>query len=98
LLRDPNIGAQKLICGTDSDASVPKVVVPGGYPTTYRIKATGPRIPAHQVYFFGWSLRQIAKLNITRDDVNLIPGGNVVRAFKLEDKGPHNRIFKAYMK
>jgi len=48
--------------GTDSDASVPQVVVSGGYPTTYTDQSRRDRIPTHQVDFLGWNLRQIDKL------------------------------------
>jgi predicted TIM-barrel fold metal-dependent hydrolase len=97
-LRDPNIGAEKLIWGTDWGASVPQQWWPGGYPTTYVDQSRRDGIPAHQVDFFGWSLRQLDKLNIPQDDLNLILGGNAVRLFKLEDKVPHTRLFKQYLK
>ena len=82
-LRDPNIGVEKLIWGTDWGASIPQQWQPGLHPETYanQILRDGP--PAHQVDVFGWSLRQRDKLEIPQDDLNLILGGNAVRLFKL---------------
>lgn len=97
-LRDPNIGAEKLIWGTDWGASVPQQWWPGGKPTTYVDQSRRDGLPTHQVDFFGWSLRQLDKLDIPQDDMNLILGGNAVRVMRLEDKVPHKRLFKEYLK
>jgi predicted TIM-barrel fold metal-dependent hydrolase len=53
-------------------------------------------VPAHMPDIQGWSLRQLDKLDIPQDDLNLILGGNAVRLFKL--KVPHTRMFKEYLK
>jgi len=97
-LRDPNIGVEKLIWGTDWGASIPQQWQPGLYPETYANQSLKDGPPAHQVDVFGWSLRQLDKLEIPQDDLNLILGGNAVRLFKLEDKVPHTRLFKQYLK
>lgn len=97
-LRDPNIGAEKLIWGTDWGASNPQQWWPGGKPTTYVDQSRKDGLPAHQIDSFGWSLRQLDRLDIPQDDLNLILGGNAVRVFKLEDKVPHKRLFKEYIR
>jgi predicted TIM-barrel fold metal-dependent hydrolase len=101
-LRDPNIGVEKLIWGTDWGASIPQQWVPGFHPASYADQSRRQGIPAHQVDCYGWSLRQLAKavdmLDLPQDDVNLILGGNAVRLFKLEDKLPYRRLFKEYLK
>lgn len=96
-LRDPNIGVEKLVWGTDWGASIPQQWWPGGYPTTYADQGRKQGPPAHQVDYYGWSLRQVDKLDIPQDDLNLILGGNAVRIFKLEGKLPHTRLFKQYL-
>ena len=100
-LRDPNIGAEKLVWGTDWGASIPQQWVPGFKPGSYADQSRQQGIPAHQVDYFGWSLRQLGKaadiFDLPQDDLNLILGGNAVRLFKLEDKLPHTRLFKQYL-
>jgi hypothetical protein len=97
-LRDPNIGCEKLLWGTDWGASIPVQWRPGGHPGTYFDQNKRDGLPLHQVDYFGWSLRQLDKLDIPQDDLNLILGGNAVRIFKLEDKVPFKRLFKEYLK
>ncbi len=97
-LRDPNIGVEKLIWGTDWGASIPVQWRPGGYPGTYFDQSRRDGLPVHQVDYQGWSLRQLDKLDIPQDDLNLILGGHAVRLFKLEDKVPFKRMFKEYLK
>jgi len=97
-LRDPNIGPEKLIWGTDWGASIPQQWQPGLHPETYANQSRRDGIPAHQIDVFGWSLRQLDKLEIPQDDLNLILGGNAVRIFRLEDKMPHTRLFKQYLR
>lgn len=96
-LTDPNIGPEKLVWGTDWGASIPVQWSPGLYPTTYFDQNRHEGLPSHQVDYFGWSLRQVDKLDIPQDDLNLILGGNAVRIFKLEDKIPHKRLFKEFV-
>ena len=97
-LMDPNISAEKLVWGTDWGASIPVQWRPGGYPKTYFDQNRQQGLPTHQVDYLGWSLRQLDKLDIPQDDLNLILGGNAVRVFQLEDKVPHNRLFKEYIR
>jgi predicted TIM-barrel fold metal-dependent hydrolase len=91
-LLDPNIGADKLLWGTDWGASLVVYAQPGRYPSSYlyQIRHHGP--PSHQPDYFGWSLRQVDKLDISQDDLNLILGGNAVQLYKLEV--PHTRMFR----
>jgi len=101
-LRDPNIGVEKLIWGTDWGASIPQQWTPGFRPGSYADQCLRQGVPAHQVDYYGWSLRQLAKavdmLDLPQDDVNLILGGNAVKLFKLDDKVPYRRLFKEYLK
>ena len=46
----------------------------------------------HQCDIMGWSLRQIERLDISQDDMNLILGGNALNIFKIEY--PLTRMFK----
>ena len=95
-LSDPNIGVEKLIWGTDWGASIPQQWMPGSHPITYADQNTRLGPPAHQVDYYGWSLRQLGKLDIPQDDLNLILGGNAVRLFGI--KPPHTRLFKEYLR
>ncbi len=96
-LRDPNIGAERLLWGTDWGAAHPVQWWPGGYPTTYFDQSRREGIPAHMPDIFGHGLRWLDKLDIPQDDLNLILGGNAVKLFKLEDKVPHTRFFKQFL-
>jgi len=94
-LRDPNIGPEKLVWGTDWGASsTPQTWMPGCVPETYCSQNINMGPPAHQVDIYGWSLRELGRLNIPQDDLNLILGGNAVRIFDI--KTPHTRLFKQY--
>ena len=96
-LRDPNIGAGKLVFGTDWGAScTAQSWMPGCIPETYCNQDINLGPPAHQVDIWGWALRELGKLNIPQDDLNLILGGNAVRIFGI--KTPHTRLFKEYLK
>jgi predicted TIM-barrel fold metal-dependent hydrolase len=95
-LADPDIGPEKLLWGTDWGASIPIIYQPGRYPPTYANQFRSWGLPAHQIDVMGWSLRQLDKLDISQDDLNLILGGNAVRLFGL--KVPHTRMFKEYIK
>ncbi|MEK7353337.1 MAG: amidohydrolase family protein [Chloroflexota bacterium] len=97
-LRDPNIGAERLLWGTDWGAAHPVQWWPGGYPTTYFDQSRKDGPPAHMPDIFGQSLRWLDKLDIPQDDLNLILGGNAVKLFKLEGKMPHTRMFKQFLK
>ena len=96
-LSDPNIGAEKLVWGTDwGAASSPQSWMPGCQPETFCDQNINIGIPAHQIDVFGWSLREVGKLNIPQDDLNLILGGNAVKLMNI--KTPFTRLFKQYIK
>jgi hypothetical protein len=46
----------------------------------------------HQVDVWGWSLRELQRLDVAQDDLNLILGGNAARVYNLPV--PHNRLFR----
>jgi predicted TIM-barrel fold metal-dependent hydrolase len=95
-LADPNIGAKKLMWGTDWGAALVVYSQANRYPASYadQIKPWGP--PEHQPDIYGWSLRQVGKiadkLDLSQDDLNLILGGNAVRLFGIPM--PYTRLFK----
>lgn len=91
-LRDPNIGPEKLLWGTDWGASIPIHTQYGAKPNTYAVQLRKQGIVEHQVDIMGWSLKQISRLDISQDDLNLILGGNAVRIYKL--KTPYTRLFR----
>jgi len=91
-LLDPNIGAEKLLWGCDWGASIPFHAQYGNQPPAYAVQLRKQPPPRHQVDVWGWSLRQLLRLDITQDDMNLILGGNAARLYKL--KVPHKRLFR----
>lgn len=91
-LRDPNIGPEKLVWGTDWGASIPFHTQHGQTPKTYAVQTRGQPPVSHQVDCWGWSLRQLLATNLTQDDLNLILGGNAARLFKIDP--PHSRLFR----
>jgi predicted TIM-barrel fold metal-dependent hydrolase len=91
-LLDPNIGAEKLIWGTDWGASIPIHTQIGQKPGTYAMQILKEGIVKHQVDIMGWSLKQISRLDISQDDMNLILGGNAARVYKI--KPPFTRMFR----
>jgi len=96
-LKDPNIGAEKLVFGTDWGAScTPQSWMPGCVPETFCDQNINIGLPAHQIDIYGWALREVGRLNIPQDDLNLILGGNAVRIMNI--KTPFTRLFKQYIK
>jgi len=96
-LKDPNIGCERLVWGTDWGAtSTPQSWMPGQVPETFCNQDINTGLPAHQIDIFGWSLRELGRLNIPQDDLNLILGGNACRILGL--KTPVTRLFKEYIK
>ncbi|MCL2336893.1 MAG: amidohydrolase [Firmicutes bacterium] len=91
-LRYPNVGPEKLIWGTDWGASIPTQTRLGQHPQTFAMQIHSQGIAKHQCDVFGWSLKQVERLDISQDDVNLILGGNAIRLFKL--KFPLTRMFR----
>lgn len=93
-LKDPNVGPEKLIWGTDWGASLPLYTNLDGYPRVYTRQLLKEGIAPHQVDIWGWSLKQLARLDIAQDDLNLILGGNAVRLYNLRTPGGLTRMFK----
>jgi predicted TIM-barrel fold metal-dependent hydrolase len=91
-LSDPNVGAEKLMWGTDWGASIPTQTQIGQYPQTFGAQVRRDGIVTHQVDVMGWSLKQVGRLNISQDDMNLIMAGNAMRVYKLDF--PLTRMFK----
>lgn len=91
-IMDPNIGPEKLLWGTDWGASIPIHTQLGHYPPSYAVQTRKKGTIKHQVDFWGWSLREITRLRISQDDLNLMLGGNASHLFKLPV--PHNRLFR----
>jgi predicted TIM-barrel fold metal-dependent hydrolase len=91
-LRDPNVGAEKLLWGCDWGASIPFHTQHGSNPPVYAVQLRNQPIVRHQVDVWGWSLKQLLRLDIAQDDLNLILGGNAARIFGL--KLPHTRLFR----
>jgi predicted TIM-barrel fold metal-dependent hydrolase len=95
-LKDPNIGCEKLVWGTDWGAScTAQSWMPGCVPETYVNQDINLGPPSHQIDIWGWSLRELGRLNIPQDDLNLILGGNAVRLYGI--KTPFTRLFKEYL-
>ena len=96
-LKDPNLGCERLVWGTDwGAASTPQSWMPGCTPETFCNQEINIGLPAHQIDVFGWALREVGRLNIPQDDLNLILGGNACRIMKI--KTPFTRLFKQYIK
>ena len=93
-LIDPNVGPSKLIWGTDWGASLPLYSQPGRVPPVYTRQNLNDGIPRHQVDIWGWSLKQLQRLDIAQDDLNLMLGGNAVRIYNLRTPGGLTRMFK----
>ncbi len=91
-LLDPNVGPEKLIWATDWGASIPVYAQPGHKPPTYAMQLIKEGVVTYQVDLMRWSLRQLDRLDISQDDLNLILGGNAIRLYKL--KFPLTRMFK----
>jgi predicted TIM-barrel fold metal-dependent hydrolase len=91
-LLDPNVGAEKLLWGCDWGASIPFHTQYGNRPPAYAVQLRNQPIVRHQVDVWGWSLKQLLRLDIAQDDLNLILGGNAARVYGL--KVPHTRLFR----
>jgi predicted TIM-barrel fold metal-dependent hydrolase len=91
-LVNPNVGPEKLLWGTDWGASIPTHTHIGAHPQTYAMQVRKDGIVTHQVDVMGWSLKQVSRLDISQDDMNLILGGNALRIYKIPF--PLSRMFK----
>ncbi len=92
-LLDPNIGADKLIWGADWGASIPFHAQYGNDPPAYAVQIRNQPLVQHQVDVWGWSLKQLQRLDIVQDELNLILGGNAARLYRLPVA--HKRLFRA---
>ncbi len=92
-LLDPNIGPEKLLWGCDWGASIPFHAQYGSKPPVYAVQMRRKGLVQHQVDVWGWSLKQLLRLDIVQDDLNLILGGNAARIYKLPV--PHKRLFRS---
>jgi hypothetical protein len=52
----------------------------------------GRPLVTHQVDVWGWSLKQLSRLDVAQDDLNLMLGGNAARLYRLPV--PHKRLFR----
>ena len=91
-LSDPNVGAEKLMWGTDWGASIPTQTQIGQHPQTFAAQVGKEGLVTHQVDVMGWSLKQVSRLDISQDDMNLILAGNALRVYKIDF--PLTRMFK----
>jgi predicted TIM-barrel fold metal-dependent hydrolase len=91
-LADPNVGPEKLMWGTDWGASIPIQTQLGTKPQTFASQVHKHGIVPYQVDIMGWSLKQVIRLDISQDDLNLILGGNALRVYKIDF--PITRMFK----
>jgi len=91
-ISNPNIGADKLLWATDWGASMPFHYQPGRHPPVYPVQTRRQGIVHYQVDYWGWSLKEMARLRITQDDMNLILGGNAAHVYGLPV--PHTRLFR----
>ncbi len=91
-LRYPNVGAEKLVWGTDWGASIPTQTRIGQTPQSFAMQVHKDGIIRHQCDVFGWGLRQVERLDISQDDINLILGGNALDIFKIDF--PLTRMFR----
>ena len=91
-LSQVNLGAEKLLWGTDWGASIPCQTHIGQQPPSHfeQNRSEGP-IP-HQSDYWGWSLNEILSVRCSQDDRNLILGGNAVRIYGLPV--PYTRMFR----
>jgi predicted TIM-barrel fold metal-dependent hydrolase len=92
-LRDPNVGAEKLLWGCDWGASIPFHAQYDSLPPSYAVQLRKQPVVQHQVDVWGWSVKQLLRLDIVQDDLNLILGGNAARLYHL--KVPHTRLFRS---
>ena len=88
----PNVGPEKLIWGTDWGASIPTQTRLGMNPQSFAMQIHKDGLIQHQCDVFGWSLRQIERLDISQDDINLVVGGNALYLFKIAF--PLTRMFR----
>ena len=94
-LMDPNIGAKKLVWGCAwGQTNTVQHWMPGQVPETYNAAFLYEDRVRHTPDIWGWSLRELGRLNIPQDDLNLILGGNAAWLYNIETPQPARRLFK----
>ena len=99
-LKDPNIGAQKLVWGCAwGQNNQQQFWMPGCVPETAPVtflknRGSGTSGSENNVDIWGWSLRELGKLNIPQEDLNLILGGNGAWLFGAKLPVPYEKLFK----
>jgi len=95
-LMDVNIGAKKLVWGCSFGEPLTQQWMPGQVPTTYNcLNIYEDRPFKHQPDIYGWSLRELGRLNIPQDDLNLILGGNAAWIYNIDIPKPGGKyLFK----
>jgi hypothetical protein len=94
-LKDPNIGAKKLVWGCAwGQNNNYQLWTPGLIPTTYNAIDIELGSAEYQPDIWGWSLSELGRLNIPQDDLNLILGGNAVWLYNVETPQRARRLFK----
>lgn len=89
MLAEPNLGAEKLVWGTDWGASI-LCVTHLGQSHFEQIRKDGPI--SYQSDYWGWSLNELLSVRCSQDDRNLILGGNAARIYGLPVR--HRRLFR----
>jgi hypothetical protein len=94
-LLDPNIGAKKMVWGCAwGQNNNTQIWMPGRVPTTYNSVNLDLGPATFMPDIWGWSLRELGRLNIPQDDLNLILGGNAAFLYKVKTPQPYERLFK----
>ena len=93
-LKDPNIGAKKLVWGCAPGQPHGQAWMPGCVPETFTQMLIEQEPTRHRTDIWGWSMTQLGRLNIPQDDMNLIMGGNAAFLYKLKTPLPYDRMFK----
>ena len=99
-LKDPNIGAKKMVWGCGwGQGNTYQSWSPGCVPETYCNNQLEMQAGVHgemkfQPDIWGWSLNQIGKLNIPQDDLNLLMGGNAAWLYKVKTPLPYELMYK----
>ena len=95
-LKDPNIGAKKLIWGCGWGEPHRQIWMPGEVPETSNVGllyGNSVRGVPMATDIWGWSLRELGRLNIPQDDLNLILGGNAAWVYQIPTPISHDLMF-----
>ena len=97
-LKDPNIGAKKMVWGAAwGQRNNYQTWAPGCIPETYNQMLLENQANGMSRYLpdiWGWSLGQLGRLNIPQEDLNLILGGNAAWLYKVKTPLPYELMFK----